>query len=448
LIYAENESSSKLDQETSLKKLEEIFVDLLFDGYSIELINDIISLLNLNDENYKENEDQVSSKTSIKKLVKLALNKLSHILVKEKNNASKTEACLSKLNILLETTANHLANTSQTTSSNSNKKQQSQNNKKVILNDEDVMQCMRSFCNDQQIDINIRLIILEDLKKIVKSMSETDLMLLLVYKTNAILTNVNNFKAVIQQPIDSDQIENEEKRREFFNDLIVLSESEDDFKALLNLVKIWPKFTSSSNNQDVLILIFARLLSKLDTFTDLIESFKLNNSSYDPFTVSELSHIRQDIESHEEGEDNIKLKFRFIKLALLLKSKDTDNYVKNLMKNDKDLNSAIRKTFDKNQPLVEDNSLVDGFLFDDKELMDILHKDNFYIEIIDTNFYNLFVNYMIKNEIDTAKLFSIVKCLEVKGFELEAACFISEIENLFDSYKSLSVSLALLEKFN
>ena len=44
---------------------------------------------------------------------------------------------------------------------------------------EDVMECMRVFCNDQSIDISLRLLVLEELKNSFKNMDEKDLILLL-----------------------------------------------------------------------------------------------------------------------------------------------------------------------------------------------------------------------------------------------------------------------------
>ena len=44
---------------------------------------------------------------------------------------------------------------------------------------EDVMECMRVFCNDQSVGIGMRLLVLEELKKSFKYMSEEDLILLL-----------------------------------------------------------------------------------------------------------------------------------------------------------------------------------------------------------------------------------------------------------------------------
>ena len=53
-----------------------------------------------------------------------------------------------------------------------------------LVNQEDVMECIRSFCNDQQIDLNTRLLVLEELKDSFKNISDQDLILLLIYKVS------------------------------------------------------------------------------------------------------------------------------------------------------------------------------------------------------------------------------------------------------------------------
>ena len=93
---------------------------------------------------------------------------------------------------------------------------------------EDVMDCMRVFCNDQQVDLELRLLILEELKKSIKNMKDEDLMLLLVYKTNAILTSCNRFNNRVDL-VNSISIQNESQRLELIFKYIDLSATQKDY---------------------------------------------------------------------------------------------------------------------------------------------------------------------------------------------------------------------------
>jgi hypothetical protein len=401
-----------VDEESKVQRLEEVLIELLFDGYKIELINDLISMLNLN-QNDKEN--QTVGSTTIKKLIKQCLNKISSILIEEKKKPESKTNCMTKLNTLLDTISTYL---------NSAKKEDK------LLNDEDVMQCMRTFCNDQQVEISIRLFILEELKRILKSMNDNDLMLLLVYKTNAILLNSKYFDGKIDGPIEADIIENEQKRTEYLLKLIDFSETKSDYLALLNLIKVWPKFSNKGASSDNLLnMILIKLILNEAQFVDILEEFKQNNPTLEYIRVDDLNYIRDEVLAAHES--TFLAKISLLKLCLAFKVKENENFTKKFMRNDEEFRN-----------LIESSEQFE----DDTELIAQLEKDNFYLEIINTNFFAYFTNFLIKNEEDKTKLFKIAKKLKSNGFEMEAAKFVCEIENFYTAYQSLSCSLALLEK--
>ena len=67
-------------------------------------------------------------------------------------------------------------------------------------------------------------------------------MILLVHKTNAILTNCDRFDKKVEL-IDSSDIENEQQRKNLIEKLITLSIRYEHYLALISLLKSWPEFT-------------------------------------------------------------------------------------------------------------------------------------------------------------------------------------------------------------
>jgi hypothetical protein len=227
-------------------KIEDNLIDMLFDGFTFENLNDLIKSFDAVD------------KISIKSLIKLSLNKMCVSLKRDKSSKEH----LDKLQTLLDSISNHL-NAKETIENpkNSSKKQQKPQKtaSATLINDEDVMECMRFFCNDHQIDINIRLFILEELKKSLKLIKDEDLTILLVHKTNAILTNCQRFDQKVNL-IDATSIENETARESLILTLISLSQTKDHGAALISLLKSWPQFTTNEAAVKPWSKVFLKLL--------------------------------------------------------------------------------------------------------------------------------------------------------------------------------------------
>jgi hypothetical protein len=58
---------------------------------------------------------------------------------------------------------------------------------------------------------------------------------------------------------------------------------------------------------------------------------------------------------------------------------------------------------------------------EDVELIGQLERDQFYLENINTNFFAYFTSYLIRNEVDKAKLHQVARVLKTSGFEMETA---------------------------
>lgn len=316
--------------------------------------------------------------------------------------------------------------------------------KATILSDEDVMECMRTFCNDNQIDINTRLAILEKLKKIIKTMSDDDLMLLLVYKTNAILANCDFFDRKVEL-IDSKLIESPEKRSELILEWINYAKTRQEYSAILNLIRVWPKFAHDSplfayltklaiNTTEILVI--------LDSVLEQHENSGLNLS------VKELEELETMLKNEaSEKWTNRKdetLKRNFIKICLAFKSRENSEFVASYLKS---LDLECLDLMDTME--VDDLEANESYesLVNDNELASLLLRDKFYCEIVNTKLYTVFLHNLLSNK-SKSELLEVVRALKENELSVEAANLYALIENFFPSYKNLSVSLSLLNRFS
>ncbi|CAF1011878.1 unnamed protein product, partial [Brachionus calyciflorus] len=410
------------EENDKLKIYENFLTDMFLEGYSIEILNSLIKLFEINES------------TSVKKLIQLSLNNLCIELKKDSKK-------LDKLNLLLETISSYLTTANESGKTKSKKGSQIEAR---IISDEDVMDCMRSFCNDQQIDIKIRLFILEELKKIVKNMKDEDLMLLLVYKTNAILTTCDYFDKKTSQ-IDSISIENDEKRKSLITNYVKLSETKNQFSALLSLLKTWPMFEHTENpSEKPLNLILTKIILNEIDFLQLIND--LNEDKFLNLSDKDFGHIRKSVVTEKESDANLNVyKISFLKMGLLLRNSEI---VESLKKFINTLDLKFLKVLEMNKgnfESVESDELFIRFV-NDNELMGLITRDNFYLEIINTNFYTVFTYYLTRNE-SREKLNEIVRVLKKNGFSMEAAKLLCDAESSSSLFKTLSFSLAMIEKF-
>lgn len=311
-------------------------------------------------------------------------------------------------------------------------------NKKKIVN-EDVMDCMRVFCNDHQVDLDLRLLILEELKKSIKNMKDEDLMLLLVYKTNAILNNCNKFDNRTEL-VNSLSIQTESQRLELILKYIDLSEVQEHYVAVINLLKIWPSFTTVEKSplNCVLVKMFLNKIQFVENVKDLNKNGLI--------TDSDINYIREELEKNAKW--NLKdglLKIAYLKLCLAAKSK---KLVRNFV-------DTIELECFKLDELVKLNDLEDEIkcesmqsVLQDKELMHLLLEDHLYSQIMNTPLYSLFTYYMLRNEAKHT-IYDLVRYLKQKeNFTTEAAKLLLDVDRFHSSYKTLSVSLTLLDKFD
>ena len=194
-----------VDQNSS--DLEDLFITMLFNGYSIEKLNQILLLIK-----------QIEFTTE--GLVKIHFKKLFNLIETSKNKEKNIEELYTFLQILS-------AYLNKTATKNT-----------LIVTQEDVMELVRSFCNNTKIELEIRLNLLEYIKTLFTSINTNDLLLLIVYKTNAILDTYD----LSVKNINVERISSEEERSVLFHRLYSSIESTEESIGLINLLKVWPPF--------------------------------------------------------------------------------------------------------------------------------------------------------------------------------------------------------------
>ena len=436
-ILIENDENTTNEDEIKqikINKLEDVLVEMFLDGVQCEVLNDIINLFELKDV------------INIKLLVKLCLNKISNNLKKKKKDHNEE---LVKVKTLLDNISSHLNKnenlSQQQVEVNSKKKKKNQPQeeqpKQRLITEEDVMECIRSFCNDQQIDLNIRLLILEDIKDSFKNIRDEDLMILLIYKTNAILTNVDCFDKKCDL-IDSSMIQNESQRLELIFKFIDLSATESHCMALVKILNIWPQFSSiEDQSQKPWINVLIKHISNSYSFINLAKDLIKNNQ----FNQDDLFYVKSQLEENSNWDNDSKymqLKLSYLKLLFLFKNL---KLIKEFINESIDLSVMDQIQDNLDHSMIEANEQLNAVV-NDKELMNLLINEKFYLDIINTRFYCLFEWYLINNE-TRPTIREVIRELKMGLHLEEAGKLLLQSESFYDSYKILSVSLTLIDKF-
>jgi neuroblastoma-amplified sequence len=409
---------SLISNESNEIRIEKLFIEMLFNGLAIHLIIKIIDIFNLN---------QI---VSVKLLIRKSLIKICHLLKTTTTNQSEN---YSKLKVLIDSISVYLTE-------NENKSSSSVSSLSQLINSEDVMEFMRSFCADQQVNLNLRLIVLEELKNRFPQMKQDDLALFLVYKTNAILNDCGEFDLAKAVTIDSNFINSPDERKHLILNLISQSQNDKQFFALFNLLKIWPHFydDNTANLKHSNNILFKMITLKSKKIIENINEFNLNvklNESDLLYIKVKLDNYLTDlasIEPNESDKDRWEMKVDYLKICLNNKNV---KLVKNFVEND------LKKMINKKNKL----EMIE-FINSDKELMDLIEKDQLYLMIINTILYDTFVNYILRNK-TRDEILEMVRVLLNNNFKIEAATVLSSVENTSKSLRTLSLSLFLIDNF-
>ncbi|KAK2171519.1 hypothetical protein NP493_1055g01012 [Ridgeia piscesae] len=116
---------------------------------------------------------------------------------------------------------------------------QHQNDGGTLVGSEDVMSEIRPFCSNSAIEVKLRLSILKILEQSF-SLSDEDLQLLILYRTQAVVA-----AAWPDLQVAEDNISSDGKRSELFYKLLDGSTGISQFLTLSDLLKVWPPLSGS-----------------------------------------------------------------------------------------------------------------------------------------------------------------------------------------------------------
>ena len=401
-------------KEHDFGALEDIFVDMLFNGYTIENLNQILLLIKQNN-------------LTIKELTKNYFIKIFGFIERNEKKDENVEV-LNKFLKILSTFLNKSSNS-------------------VIITQEFVMEYLRIFCNNTKIELKIRLNLLEYIKTLFAIINTDDLLLLIVYKTNAILEAFN----LSVKSVNVSQISTEDERLSLFENICLTLKSNEECVGLINLLKIWPPFDNiteiNSKPWNKVLILYISLINfqdvenlKFDLITltrELKKDKKLNE--YDIAHIS--NQILTDVKECKKNYDEKKAEINNLKLAQCFKL--CFLYHNFVMINQ--LIDNIKFDLKENNNLFK-NSNLDKLLFLNDE-----HAKNenlkLFLKFIETPLYNQFIDYLLNRETnDNIKL--VVKILKENNHLIEASYLVSNLYNTHNQYNTISLSFALLEKFS
>lgn len=119
---------------------------------------------------------------------------------------------------------------------------------------DDLLTWLRPFCSDASLPVRPRIDVLQILEGNF-SLRDTDVLLLLLYRTQAVLKD---------REIQIEDVENEDKRYALFQELLEAAKKWEDFQLLMLLLQAWPpmmKQEVASSDQNPWVLLTSALLT-------------------------------------------------------------------------------------------------------------------------------------------------------------------------------------------
>lgn len=239
--------------------------------------------------------------------------------------------------------------------------------------------------------------------------------------------------------VTAETINSEAARMKLITRLIQLATDQVQFDGLINLLKTWPLFQNIEDTESKpLDIILTRMIKRNKSIVQSVLTLKEMSFLDD----QDVECIRTQLEEDEGNWTHLDGRSKIGYLKLLL-----------AYKNEKMLKNFIRFTADEmldenlNYERLDTESGQVKTILDDKELMQLILKDEMYVILVNTPFYLLFMHYIL-NEESKGVIYDVVRCLKKQELVVEAAKLFGQLENFCESYRSLSNCLSLLDNFD
>ena len=257
-----------------------------------------------------------------------------------------------------------------------------------------------------------------------------------MYKTNAILTNCNQFNNQVDL-VDSNTIRSDEERLSLINHLINISSSQNEFTGLVNLLKVWPPFQNvDSLEQKPSNKILINLVNKGLSFVQSVRELKEAHILVD----NDMEKIKSQLEEMNNwNEEDGVYKIRYLKMCLAYQNeKILKNYLRFV-----ELECFMNEI---EFACVNQYSASLELILKDSELMELIRQDKTYVSLIHTPLFFIFTHFTLNNSAKDV-IYDIVRCLKKHEFLPEAAKLFADAEDFYGGYQTISSCLALVEKF-
>lgn len=380
------EFAARLDLSKGDKTvLQSLFCEMIEAGYTVELVEDMMEVITVS---------PWTPKTAVQEAVGHMIESL------RESSSSKEKDVLPKLERIVLNVEEH------------------QNQGGELVTSEDMMILLRPFCSDDTVAVKPRLDVLHIVEKSFK-LSEEDLVLLTLYRTEAVVKATWSDTQLKQSDISTDQ-----SRQDLLSRLLKQSSEFKHYKSLCDLMQLWPPLKAASSSvpaDNVWVMLFCAMVAAGDDKT-----VSLVVSTYKTFCNQGLLH-QKCIETVYEKMIDQNYSAQGIKLVLLSGCKD--------------LFPILVTELARHQQVNED-----------EDLFSLLLINNFVPDIISTVYYQPVIGYLLANQTvdescDHVSVEKVANQLNDKGFKAEAGSLLLQSRSTHSVLQTFGSALGSIGKW-
>ncbi|CAI9734159.1 neuroblastoma-amplified sequence-like [Octopus vulgaris] len=219
----------------NIEQIKKLHIQILVDGHPLELIDEILSVKSIKDWN-----TAAVVQNALVYTTEYICDKTCHSDIFDKLDG------ISVIEGIIQNVLSHQEMGGQ-----------------LVTADEVLMQVL-PFCSDTSIAVQPRLGLLATLEKNFKLKPE-DVKLLLFYRTSAIIE-----ESWPNHKITDDEIQSDESRHKLFTNLLSSSTNSGQFTAVCQLLKMWPAFECSSNQNNASDNPWIQLVTSMSTVPECV----------------------------------------------------------------------------------------------------------------------------------------------------------------------------------
>ncbi|KAK3097270.1 hypothetical protein FSP39_008222 [Pinctada imbricata] len=297
---------------------------------------------------------------------------------------------------------------------------------------EDVMELLRSYCSDSNVAVKPRLDVLFILEKSF-NLSEGDLVLLILYRTQAVVKS-----SWTDIEVEEDDINSDDKRYRLWQKLLEQSSSCSQYLAVCKLLQLWPKLSATSEREEDGHPWFVTLTKMLGDSTSLREVYPKYKEICDTVPLS------------------AKFLYLIVFLIMTLFTKCVEQIFHGLVSADCAIDGCKLVMISGKESLL---TLIIQVLTDhkqvveDEELFDLLLKCNLVTKMVHTVFYPQVIDYVLANQSpdgqtpDHLSAHQLVAQLKEAGLEAEAGSLLLQTNSTHPMLQTIGAAFTSLSKW-